>query len=87
MIPHCLRLDTHWVARALFLARPSAGKSKDAKGMPLSGRSKNNYRQAIGTLFNYAEARGYLAKGFSKVESVALAKEDEGDNTKPQPKP
>jgi len=48
------------------------------RSLELSGRSRNNYRRAIATLFYFAETRGYVAKGAGQVESVALAKEDEG---------
>ncbi|MBI1178405.1 tyrosine-type recombinase/integrase [bacterium] len=40
----------------------------------LSGRSRNNYRRAIGTLFKFAQSRGYLPKGELPTESVARAK-------------
>lgn len=52
-------------------------KGKDGKA--LTGRSRNNYRRAIATLFYYAETRGFLAKGQVQVDSVALAKEENGD--------
>ena len=45
--------------------------------LKLSGRSRNNYRRAIGTLFRFAEKRQYLAKGESVVSGVGLAKEEE----------
>ena len=48
------------------------------RSLGLSGRSRNNYRRAIATLFYFAETRGYVAKGAAQVESVAVAKEDEG---------
>ncbi|MBM3845574.1 MAG: hypothetical protein FJ405_04715 [Verrucomicrobia bacterium] len=47
------------------------------RSLELSGRSRNNYRRAIATLFYFAETRGYVAKGAAQVESVALAKEHE----------
>lgn len=52
---------------------------KNKEGKVLSGKSRNNYRCAIGTLFKFAEARGYLPKGLGLVDSVGLAKEDEGE--------
>jgi integrase len=55
------------------------GKDQERKGKPLSGKSKNNYRRAIATLFYFAESRGYLPKGLSQVDSVAVAREDETD--------
>lgn len=47
--------------------------------MPLTGKSRNNYRRAIATLFNFAEARGYLARGLGEMDGVALAKVDQGE--------
>ena len=52
-------------------------KGKDEKS--LSGKSRNNYRRAIATLFYFAESRGYLPKGLAQVDSVAVAKEEESD--------
>jgi integrase len=56
-------------------------EAKTAGEIPqmLSGKSRNNYRRAIGTLFNFAEARGYLAKGLGEMDSVSLAKEKDGE--------
>jgi len=45
----------------------------------LSGRSRNNYRRAIGTLFKFAQGRGFLAKGELPVTAVARAKVVEGE--------
>jgi len=56
------------------------GKNKDGKEkIGLSGKSRNNYRGAIGTLFNYAVSRGYLPKGAVQVEDVAMAREENGE--------
>jgi integrase len=55
------------------------GKDKERAGKALSGKSRNNYRRAIGTLFYFAESRGYLPKGMAQVESVAVAREEETD--------
>ena len=46
---------------------------------PLSGKSRNNYRRAIGTLFKFAEARGFLPRGVVEFKSVAMAREDHTD--------
>ncbi len=57
-------------------------KGKDDEGketIVLSGKSRNNYRRAIGTLFNFAVTRGYLPKGLVQVEDVALAREENGE--------
>lgn len=48
-------------------------------GKLLSGKSRNNYRAAIGTLFYFAESRGYVVKGGVDIEGVAVAKEDRGE--------
>lgn len=48
---------------------------KDKHGKVLSGRSRNNFRRAIGTLLAFAEDRGYIVRGTSPMESVPLAKE------------
>ena len=47
------------------------------RSLELSGRSRNNYRRAIATLFYFAETRGYVAKGAVQVEMVAVAKEED----------
>jgi integrase len=62
--------------RNLKQARPQA---KDAPKVEksISGRSRNNYRGAIRTLFAFAEARGYLPKGDGRIEAVAVAKESD----------
>ncbi|MBI3415069.1 MAG: site-specific integrase [Verrucomicrobia bacterium] len=57
----------------------SEGKSKPPKGKALSGKSRNNYRGAIGTLIYFAESRGYLVKGAVDIEGLAVAKENRGD--------
>ena len=46
---------------------------------PLSGKSRNNYRRAIGTLFKFAESRGFLARGVVEFKSVAMAREEHTD--------
>jgi len=57
--------------------RGLTGKDKDGKEkIVLSGKSRNNYRRAIGTLFRYAVSRGYLPKGSVEVEDVAMAREE-----------
>ena len=44
------------------------------RALGLSGRTRNNFRGSIGTLFHFAVTRGYVAKGAVDVESVAVAK-------------
>jgi len=57
----------------------SQDRNEERAGKALSGKSRNNYRRAIGTLFYFAESRGYLPKGMAQVDSVALAREEETD--------
>ena len=49
------------------------------KAMPVTGRSRNNFRRAIGTLINFAVSRGYLVKGTVEIEDVAQAREENGE--------
>ena len=49
------------------------------KAMPVTGRSRNNFRRAIGTLVNFAVSRGYLVKGTVEIEDVAQAREENGE--------
>ena len=49
------------------------------KAMPVTGRSRNNFRRAIGTLLNFAVSRGYLVKGTVEITDVAQAREDNGE--------
>ena len=51
------------------------GKTKSGSFGPLSGTSRNNFRRAIGTLINFATARGYLTKGALEVSDLSLARE------------
>jgi integrase len=44
-----------------------------------SPKSRNHYRAAIGTLFYFAEARGYVPKGLVDIEAVAVAKQKDGE--------
>ncbi len=45
----------------------------------MTGRSRNNFRRAIGTLINFAVSRGYLVKGTVEIEDVAQAREENGE--------
>jgi integrase len=49
------------------------------KALPVTGRSRNNFRRAIGTLINFAVSRGYLVKGTVEIEDVAQAREENGE--------
>jgi integrase len=48
-------------------------------GLKLSGRTQNNYRRIIGTLFRFAIRRGYLPKEHDGIAGVDLATEDPQD--------
>ena len=62
------------------LKKPATrGKDNQTVMKSLTGRSRNNYRRAIGTLFYFAETRGYLPKGNGRIEAVAVAREENGD--------
>ncbi len=62
--------------RTLKQARPQAKDAPKVEKL-VSGRSRNNYRGAIRTLFAFAETRGYLPKGDARIEAVAVAKESD----------
>lgn len=49
------------------------------KSTAVSGRSRNNFRRAIGTLVNFAVSRGYLLKGTVEITDVAQAREDNSE--------
>jgi integrase len=42
-----------------------------------SGRTKNNYLQALNVLFEYARKQGYVARDFDLMDSVETAAEDD----------
>lgn len=48
------------------------------RNLKLSGRSRNNYRGALLTLMTFAVGRRYLPKGWSELDSVAVAKDRGG---------
>ncbi len=47
------------------------------RSLECSGRTRNNYRAVAATLFNYAEAEGYLPKERVDFHKVARAREDQ----------
>ena len=49
------------------------------RGIKGAGRSRNNTRKGIQTLFHYAQSRGYLPKGMTEADDLPLA---EGDSRK-----
>lgn len=62
-----------------FLRGLKGQADKDKKSAAVSGRSRNNFRRAIGTLLNFAVSRGYLLKGTVEITDVAQAREDNGE--------
>lgn len=56
-----------------------AGEIQDyLRGIKGAGRSRNNARKGIQTLFHYAQSRGYLPKGMTEADDLPLAKENSG---------
>jgi len=49
------------------------------KEHPLAGRSQNNHRRIIGTLFKFAIKRGYLPKDHDELSAVERAEDDSGE--------
>ena len=49
------------------------------RGLGRSGRTQNNYRRIIGTLFKFAIRRGYLPKDHSELDAVERAEDDSGE--------
>jgi integrase len=64
-----------------FIRHPRlVGQKKDAKvSRVLSGRTQNNYRQLINTLFRFAVKRGYLPRDHDEMSAVELAENDGGE--------
>jgi len=49
------------------------------RAMGVAGRTQNNYRQLINTLFRFAVKRGYLPKDHDEMSAVELADNDSGE--------
>jgi integrase len=49
------------------------------RGLKVSGRTRNNLRCSVNTLFCYAKTRRYLAKDHDELDAVGLAKDREGE--------
>jgi integrase len=49
------------------------------RGLGVSGRTQNNYRQLINTLFRFAVKRGYLPKDHDEIGAVELAEDQSGE--------
>jgi len=61
----------------LRAARPPRGEG--GTSYFLSGRTQNNFRKLINTMFKFAIKRGYLPKDHDELDAVELADEDNGD--------
>jgi integrase len=62
-----------------FLRAPRPARGKEGKARTLSGRTQNNFRKLIKTLFKLAVKRGYLPKDHDELDAVELADEENGD--------
>lgn len=49
------------------------------RGLGVSGRTQNNFRQLINTLFRFAVKRGYLPKDHDEMDAVELADNESGE--------
>src|SRR5262249_33514133 len=58
-----------------FLRAPRPARGENGKPRFLAGRTQNNFRQLINTLFKFAIKRGYLPKDHDEMTSVELADE------------
>jgi integrase len=62
-----------------FLRAARPARSKKGNSYFLSGRTQNNFRRLINTLFKFAIGRGYVPKDYDELNAVELAGEDNGD--------
>lgn len=62
-----------------FLRAARPPRSEGGQAYFLSGRTQNNFRQQINTLFKFAINRGYLPKDHDELAAVELADEDNGE--------
>ena len=62
-----------------FLRSPRPARGKEGLGRTLSGRTQNNFRKLINTLFKFAIKRGYLPKDHDEISAVELADEENSD--------
>jgi integrase len=62
-----------------FLRAARPGRGEDSPSHFLSGRTQNNFRRLINTLFKFAIKRGYLPRDHDEMGGVELAEEDNGD--------
>ena len=62
-----------------FLRSPRPARGKDSPSRILAGRTQNNFRQLINTLFKFAIKRGYLPKDHDEMQGVERAENDSGE--------
>lgn len=62
-----------------FLRAPRPVRGKDGETRILAGRTQNNFRQQINTLFKFAIKRGYLPKDHDELHVVEVMDEDPGE--------
>jgi len=62
-----------------FLRAARPARSKEGNSYFLSGRTQNNFRRVINTLFKFAIKRGYVPKDYDELNAVELADQDYGD--------
>jgi hypothetical protein len=56
-------------------------RTKTKKGQPIAGKTRNNYRNAVVELFNYAKRNGYLRKDLStEASGTSRVREIKKDN-------
>ncbi len=76
-----LRYDLEKFASA-FSTHITAASGADIdtwlRELGVAPRTRNNLRNSIQTLFNFAKARKYLAKDHDEIEAVTLAKDGDG---------
>lgn len=61
--------------------RGMKSRARKKKGQPIAGKTRNNHRNAIVELFNYAKKNGYLPKDLgTEAESTTRVKEVKKDN-------
>jgi len=62
-----------------FLRGSRPGRGKGSPSYFLSGRTQNNFRQLISTLFKFAIKRGYLPKDHDEMGNVDVADQESGE--------
>jgi integrase len=62
-----------------YLRNLTITNTKTNTTRPISGRTQNNIRRLIGTLFKFAVKRGYLPKDHDEISAVERADADSGE--------